>query len=435
MSTSVRFEQVAKQYRLGSGATSLRDAFSHALRRLQSRRASEGREDTSIWALKDVSFVLENGEALGIIGPNGAGKTTILKLLSRITQPDQGTIAVDGRISALIELGAGFHPDLTGRENLYLNAAILGLSRQEMMAKFESIVEFSGLHNFMDTPVKRYSSGMYVRLGFSVAAHVEPDVLLVDEVLAVGDAAFRQKCIERIQALRLQGTTIVFVSHNMNLVRSVCDQSLFLLDGQVQALGPVLDAIQAYRGFLHREQSTAVALLNQSQQSLEVGQPLAAVTSIELLNRNGQRSDRFSYSDNVQVRVAYEARERIRSPSLLARIIRSDGTTCCEIRTRNDEVWLPDLEGEGHLCFSIEPLQLASGVYVMEIRLQDYSGAANLAVGQSGWFEVSGPGATVVYDYGGVYVPRVQWGFSSDRYLPQDKGFSPASEEEKDESP
>jgi lipopolysaccharide transport system ATP-binding protein len=413
--TAIGFNHVYKRYHLGAGTASLRDALPNALGRLLKRRAPEDRQDQTLWALRDVSFTLERGQALGIIGPNGAGKTTILKLLSNITQPTRGSIDVDGRLSALIELGAGFHPDLTGRENLYLNAAILGISRREMETKFESIVEFSGLHDFMDTPVKRYSSGMYVRLGFSIAAHVEPDVLLVDEVLAVGDAFFRRKCIERVHHLRQQGTTIVFVSHIMNLVRSVCDRGLFLQNGQTQVYGSATEAIRAYEASLHHQKANAATRLNPPLQSLGVVQSPIEIQSVELLNGSNRLVDHCSYADDIRVRVSYRARELVRSPSLVARIIRSDGTTCCEIRTRNDETWLPDLEGSGHLSFSIEPIQLASGAYMMEVQLQDTADVVPLAVGQSDWLHVSGPGVTVVYEYGGVYVPRVRWGFASDR--------------------
>lgn len=410
---AVRFEHVSKQYRLGAGAASLREALPNALSRLIGRSTSRSGNRRTIWALQDVCFKLPRGEAMGIVGPNGAGKTTVLKLLSSITQPTKGTLTVDGRVAALIELGAGFHPDLTGKENLYLNAAILGISREEMVAKLESILDFSGLRDFMDTPVKRYSSGMYVRLGFSVAAHVEPDILLVDEVLAVGDASFQRKCIERIGHLREQGTTILFVSHNTNLVRSVCDKGLFLLNGRVQMFGSVVDVIEAYGAYLHQQEANRPALLNQTYETLNMGTSPVQILSVRLLNRVDESTDRFSHSDSVQVIVSYVAREPVRSPSLLARIIRSDGTTCCEMRTRNDELWLPDLEDEGDVRFSIAPLQLASGSYVIEIRLQDSLGAANLAVGQSGWFQVTGPGVTVVYEYGGVYVPRVRWDFAS----------------------
>ena len=198
------------------------------------------------WALQDVSFYVERGEAFGIIGSNGAGKSTILKLLSGIMRPTSGSICVKGRLSALIEISAGLHPDLTGRENIYLNGTILGLKRPEIRARFDEIVAFSGLEEFIDTPVKRYSSGMHARLGFSVAAHVDPDILVVDEVLSVGDLAFQRKCMERMDAVLKRGTTVVFISHNLTTVASLCVRSLLLERGRTVAMGPSEEVIRAY---------------------------------------------------------------------------------------------------------------------------------------------------------------------------------------------
>lgn len=405
----IQFDNVSKKYRLGTGSFGLRDALPHLVDKMIHRDTDRGGPDRTLWSLKNVDFALERGQALGIVGPNGAGKTTILKLLSNITQPTEGNVTVDGRVSALIELGAGFHPDLTGIENLFLNAAIHGITRLEMAEKLDRIIEFSGLRDFMDTPVKRYSSGMYVRLGFSVAAHIEPDILLVDEVLAVGDASFGRKCVERIQELRQQGTTIVFVSHNENLVRAVCDRGMFLQGGRVRTLGSVEDAMRGYAEHLHEHHEGSYVSLNRTHLSLDMESAPAQITSVCLRNGDNQVSTNFSYADNVQVCVSLSARESIRRPGLVVRIIRSDGTTCCEIRTRNDKVWLPDLAGEELVLFTLEPLQLASGRYLMEVRLQDSADAVTLCTGQSGWFQVSGPGVTVVYEFGGVYVPRVRW--------------------------
>lgn len=415
MTKTILFNNVSKQFRLGVGVTTLRGAFSDILEKILNRSGAHNSPDKMMWALKNVNFNLEHGQRLGIIGPNGAGKTTILKLLSKITQPTSGTIYVNGRVSALIELGAGFHPDLTGRENLYLNATILGLSRREIDEKFDDIVDFSGLHDFLDTPVKRYSSGMYVRLGFAIAAHVDPDVLLVDEVLAVGDASFRRKCIERFQSLQKRGVTIVFISHNTNLVRSVCNVGMFLLNGQTQVFGPVESVIEAYETYLHNSEIKDIVKVNKTQDRLVYDQTPINITKVELIKNHQNKTARFSYDDNVEVRVHYSSSDSIQTPSLLARIIRSDGTTCCEIRTRNYNLWLPDIQGSSYFSFYIEPLQLASGTYMIETRIQDTADIVPLAVGQSDWFQVTSPGVTVIYDYGGIYVPDVRWGFQFQR--------------------
>ena len=243
---ALHVEHVFKKFKRGELHNSLRDlipAVTGRLMRGQPKRPLENRE---FWALQDVSFEVERGEAFGIIGSNGAGKSTMLKLLSRIMKPSRGVVRVNGRLSALIEVSAGFHPDLTGRENIYLNGTILGLRRAEIRRRFDKIVAFSGLEEFIDTPVKRYSSGMYARLGFSVAAHVDPDVLLVDEVLSVGDFVFQRKCLERMRAVLRGGATVVFVSHNLEAVANLCTRTLLLEKGRVARIGASEEVVRAY---------------------------------------------------------------------------------------------------------------------------------------------------------------------------------------------
>src|SRR5215216_74182 len=238
----IKFDRVSKRYQIRQGRerTDSHGSLGGRLQRLRMRS-----ED--FWALREVSFEVERGEALGIIGHNGAGKSTILKLLSSITAPTSGEIRMRGRLSALIEVGSGFHPELTGRENVYLSGSILGMRRREISEKLESIIDFAGVRQFIDTPVKRYSSGMYVRLGFSIAAHLHPDILLLDEVLAVGDAAFQSKCLKRITELREAGTTIVFISHDLTAVELLCDRALLLSQGEVTAEGAARATITKYQ--------------------------------------------------------------------------------------------------------------------------------------------------------------------------------------------
>jgi ABC-type polysaccharide/polyol phosphate transport system ATPase subunit len=235
---TIQVQQVSKRYRIGKG-TSLVSLLADLGKR-------NGQADQYHWAVKNVSFELQPGEALGIIGPNGAGKTTLLKILSHVTAPTSGAVKLNGRFSALIELGAGFHQDLTGRENIYLNGTILGMRRSEINARFDQIVEFAGIGNFLDTPVKRYSSGMYARLGFAIAAHIDPQILLVDEVLAVGDYAFQLKCYARMKELRAKGTSLIFVSHNLEAVREVCDRGLVMFRGEAIFQGTAAEAVVAY---------------------------------------------------------------------------------------------------------------------------------------------------------------------------------------------
>ena len=245
MTDSIRFEHVTKEYRLGAGRDGLRDTLAKGIRQL-TRQNQTSERSQMLLALNDVSFNLPAGRALGVIGSNGAGKTTMLKLLSRITRPTRGDITLNGRVAALIELGAGFHQDLTGRENVFLNGAIMGLKRNEIKARYDSIVAFAELEDFMDTPVKRYSSGMYARLGFSVAAHLEPDILLVDEVLSVGDRNFQLKCYDFIRSFVNSGRTTVFVSHNLYAIEQLSECLLWLDHGRIMQLGDTHDVLTAY---------------------------------------------------------------------------------------------------------------------------------------------------------------------------------------------
>ncbi len=250
---SISAHAVGKQYRLGvrqQRYKSLRDSLSQGARRSWSRLkrggARERVQGEMLWALRDVTFSIAQGEVVGIIGRNGAGKSTLLKLLSRITDPTQGHVDIWGRVGSLLEVGTGFHPELTGRENIYLSGAILGMKRQEMVRKFDEMVAFAEVEKFVDTAVKHYSSGMYLRLAFAVAAHLEPEILLVDEVLAVGDARFQKKCLDKMQEVGSQGRTVLFVSHSMPAVTRLCPRALLLSDGQIANDGPSADVVAAY---------------------------------------------------------------------------------------------------------------------------------------------------------------------------------------------
>jgi ABC-type polysaccharide/polyol phosphate transport system ATPase subunit len=253
---AVEFENVWKKFRKGERYDSLRDLIPAVTRRLFSANSLASLKPKEFWALHNVTFDLRRGDSIGIIGPNGSGKSTILKLLSGILRPDRGVVRVNGRSGCLIELGAGFHLDLTGRENIYLNGTILGMKRTEIDKKFDSIVEFAGLSEFLDTPVKRYSSGMNARLGFSIAAHIEPEVLIVDEVLSVGDYHFQEKCFAKMQEFTRNGTTLIFVSHNLAAVSSLCKSALLLKYGEPVYQGDVRTAIGKYYSFYEEDDSS-----------------------------------------------------------------------------------------------------------------------------------------------------------------------------------
>ena len=263
MSSVIQVENLSKQYRLGQiSARTIREDLGRFWARVRGQEDptlkigqtntlnnnSEVRSEKSeyVWALKDINFSVQQGEVLGIIGKNGAGKSTILKILSKVTSPTTGTVTIYGRIASLLEVGTGFHPELSGRENVFLNGAILGMSKSEIRSKFDEIVDFSGVENYIDTPVKRYSSGMYVRLAFAVAAHLEPEILIVDEVLAVGDAEFQKKCLGKMKDVSGQGRTVLFVSHNMTAIKSLCKNAVLLKQGKMQEMGNASEIVDRY---------------------------------------------------------------------------------------------------------------------------------------------------------------------------------------------
>jgi lipopolysaccharide transport system ATP-binding protein len=252
---ALELDRISKKFRRGELYDSLRDWVPALIGRLFGRRRTEDLSKKEFWALKDISLTVKSGEVLGIIGHNGAGKSTMLKLLSGVLKPTKGSIHVNGKLSALIEIGAGFHQDLTGRQNIYLNAAILGMKRSEITRKFDQIVAFSGLEEFLDTPVKRYSTGMYARLGFSVASHVDPDILLVDEVLSVGDYAFQNRCVDRMKEIVSNGAAVVFVSHNLHSIVDLCTRAMMLDHGTVVSEGAPQDVIRSYLNQINKDSS------------------------------------------------------------------------------------------------------------------------------------------------------------------------------------
>lgn len=265
----IQVENLSKYYRLGLvGTTTLEDDLQRAWAKLRGKpdptlkigQKDKNNNDEYIWALKDISFEVKQGEILGIIGGNGAGKSTLLKILSRVTAPTTGECRIKGRIASLLEVGTGFHPELTGRENIFLNGAILGMSEDEIKRKFDEIVAFAEVEKFIDTPVKRYSSGMYVRLAFAVAAHLEPEILIVDEVLAVGDMQFQKKCLGKMNAVASEGRTVLFVSHNMGAIESLCKKSILMEAGSISSIGDTKDVVNKYLSSASRESETPIAL-------------------------------------------------------------------------------------------------------------------------------------------------------------------------------
>jgi lipopolysaccharide transport system ATP-binding protein len=308
---AVIFDSVWKKFRRGEHHDSLRDLVPSLVRRLanKSRSARQLTSDQEFWALRGVSFQVQPGESLGIIGPNGAGKSTTLKLLTRILRPTSGTCAVRGRIGALIEIAAGFHPDLTGRENIYLQGAIMGMRRSEIASKLDQIIDFAGVSAFVDTPVKRYSSGMNARLGFAVAAHLDPDVLIIDEVLSVGDAAFQRRCVERMQQFIRDGVSVIFVSHDLQAVSQVCDRAVLLKQGE-SFLGRTEDVIAEY-------------LARDAETRTDAGQTSILFTSASLVDDKEAPIATVAPGAALQLRAEIDVREPISDITLGFMVYRS----------------------------------------------------------------------------------------------------------------
>lgn len=402
----VRFEDVSKRYRLGLTRTSLPALLSHAARRTLGRGAARAGQGQEFWALDHVSFDLHAGKSLALVGRNGAGKTTALKLLANITKPTSGRVAVHGQLSALIELGAGFHPDLTGRENIFLNGTILGLSRRDIARRFDEMVDFAELEQFIDTPVKRYSSGMTVRLGFAVASCIEPDILLVDEVLAVGDASFQQKCMRRIRQLVDGGTSIIFVSHNFYLVQAVCERALYLRHGRVHHAGPTQDVIAVYEQDLNQERVRKFARGDEASPDGADGD--VEITRVELVGLHGE--EMLPSDAPLSIRVHYNAYRDLGTVHASVFITRADGLTCCMLRTKLDDVRLDVMRGQGTVTLTLDPVQLVTGAYFAEAWFLNGSDSMGITSrpGRSDWFQIRGRALSDAQT-GGVFEPHATW--------------------------
>ena len=301
MATAIEVEGLSKSYRIGelqAAYGTLRESMTHVAKRLTGQEHRQGVHD--VWALRDVTFQLEEGHALGVIGRNGAGKSTLLKVLTRITAPTEGRAEIRGRVGSLLEVGTGFHPELTGRENVFLNGAILGMKRREIQAKLPEIVEFSGVEKFLDTPVKRYSSGMHVRLAFSVAAHFEPEIMLVDEVLSVGDAEFQARCLGRMEEIGEGGRTVVFVSHNLQAVAQLCDRAILLDEGRVVLDGPSADVVAAYL-----QDVTGTSSSRSWTDAEAPGDDLVRLRSVRVTRANGDTVESADVREPVGIELAF----------------------------------------------------------------------------------------------------------------------------------
>lgn len=355
---AVRVEGVAKRFRL----------YHDRNQSLKATILNRGRASfEEFWALDGIDFEVHQGETFGLIGHNGSGKSTMLKCLARILEPDRGRISVEGRVSALLELGAGFHPELSGRENVYLNASILGMGRKEVDARFDEIVGFAGLERFIDTPVKNYSSGMYVRLGFAVAVQASPDVLLIDEVLAVGDEEFQRRCNERLSELRHAGVTIIVVSHAMGAVRNICDRVAWFDHGAQRAVGDADDLIDDYLAEVEVHRTGPPA------EGSRWGTGSLRFDSVEVIGADGSPAARVATGDHVRIRAAYTAEGSLEDVTMGVQIHTADGHLVTAPNTR--EAGIPiSVRGPGVLEYDLGPCMLLPGTYDLSVAATDKTG-------------------------------------------------------------
>lgn len=377
---------------------SLRDALVEGVRSVF--KPGHKNASRTFWALEDATFDVRRGENVGIIGLNGAGKSTLLKLLSRITTPTKGTARINGRLGALLEVGTGFHQELTGRENTYLYGSILGMTRKEVEEKFDAIIDFAEIGDFIDTPVKRYSSGMHVRLAFSVAAHLDPDILLLDEVLAVGDFAFQRKCMNFARSLEKKGATILFVSHNMFSIKTMCERVIYLKKGRVVYDGPTDAGLAMYEkdcrlgdvSWFHDDDKNSAM----------------TITEVKIENEKGEATTVFDYGERMVVKFKYKTFRPVERPAFRIGIDRTDEVHCCTFSSVDDGLDITSVNGEGWVEAKTAPLNLVSDLYSANIMVRERGHAGRILCAQiGGHFHMRHPVyASTAY---GVFHQDAEW--------------------------
>jgi lipopolysaccharide transport system ATP-binding protein len=408
---------LCKKYRIGENLafhTTLRDFVSDSLMSTLYKpiklyrdgyKKKKGINGSSIWALKDVTFEINQGDVVGIIGHNGAGKSTLLRILSFVTEPTTGYVQVRGRVGSLLEIGTGFHSELTGRENIYLSGAILGMKKSEIVRKFDDIVSFAGVEKFIDTQIKHYSSGMYMRLGFAVAAYLDPEILLVDEVLAVGDAEFQQKCIGSMQSVANSGRTVVVVSHNMAVVESLCRTALWIDNGQLRAKGKTREVISEY--MTYSQTVASQSLLNHLHND---NNPVAKFTSINITDIKGKSEREFRSGNTIVIKLEIKADYLIKKPNISVEIRTPYSQLISRVSTRETGFDIPFLEGSCNLSCYINNPNLLPGRYYIKLILADLSNKIHDEIHTASFIDVTeadvyGTGLLVGQDSGIVFLP------------------------------
>ncbi len=408
MGIAIEFNDVWKKFRRGEKRNSLRDAVPYLFKKISQK--NDSLESKEFWAVQGVSFDIAKGDVVGIMGPNGAGKSTILKLLSQIIIPNKGEMKINGKLSALIEVTAGFHSDLTGRENVYLNGTILGMKKREIDKKFDAIAEFSGVSEFIDTPVKRYSSGMCSRLGFSVAAHMDPDILLVDEVLSVGDISFQAKCAQKMRELLKSGSTIVLVSHHLSLIQSLCKRVILLNRGEVLKDGLTDEVIPYYENlvFKSQEEDLKKKITSSSNYKVRVKADIAVeISGCQITDGQKKQKNTYHSLDEINLKLEYTAQKKIDQPVFCIEIIRADGVLCCTSRTKDTGFVIPYIEGKGRIDVNLRAMNLGPGIYMLKISVWDKDLIHPFAVRHSDVLRIEAERGYI--DSGAVFIPQSQW--------------------------
>ena len=434
--TTISVRGLSKAYTISHNTvrhTTMGEALVHKLRKPRQQQEKE-----TFWALKDVSFDIGAGEVVGIIGRNGAGKSTLLKVISKITEPTAGRIVLQGRVGSLLEVGTGFHPELTGRENIFLNGAILGMARREIQSKLDAIVAFAEVERFLDTPVKRYSSGMYVRLAFSVAAHLNPEILVIDEVLAVGDLPFQQKCLKHMRSLTQSGMTILLVSHNMAAIQSSCERAVFLKDGRFVASGKTAEVIEIYQQSLNESQSDTGENHSQKHGGQNGSAPEfegpVSITGFRMFGEDGTQRRHFKFGEAIRIRIELEARERIASPMINFGIKRGDGVIVCNFNNWYDNFKFDYIEGKCVLEGWLPPLRLIPDHYESHVLVWPWGGghmqgematAAPYAAVNFGDFSIGGIGMSA--GDGVFQMPAHKWRFERGNYAVEGTNITTSS--------
>ena len=360
---AIEIEGLSKRYRLGQSGH--KQLLSDVLRAITKRHLGKKEvQEESIWALRDVTLKVRSGEVLGIIGRNGSGKSTLLKVLSRITKATSGKMCINGRVAALLEVGTGFHEELTGRENIFLNGAILGMTRREMIEKIDGIIAFAGVEKFVDTPIKRYSSGMRLRLGFAIAAHLEPAILMVDEVLAVGDAGFQRKCLKAMDDMQSRGKTVLFVSHNLSAIDNLCSRVIWINNGRIEKDGPPDEVIRAYMSSFAAADKQTYDFRTLDRK----GNGDARFTHMEFMTRSGAPKDTIFSGDSLIVRLHYKVQEKITQPHFGFKIYTETGDFLTEVSTWGTGFDVGELSpGSGHIDLAIDFLNLMPGHFLVSL--------------------------------------------------------------------